>query len=143
MAMNFSDKQNRDITAARLAGLIQAMVHEIDMFGRDPQTLLETEYLPLYSQLQELGFTDRGEIKWLLINSLERNHGVIFHKTTLGFGFEYRGQLFEVASKIEARSGDRFQFPSELRELEAKYKGYEIQYTVSVKSGDTHAIVRL
>ncbi|ATA65611.1 hypothetical protein 2050HW_00276 [Serratia phage vB_SmaM_ 2050HW] len=143
MAINFTEKQTRSITAARIAGLVQALAHEVAMFGRDPQTLLETEYLPLYSQLQDLGFNAKGDIKWMLLQDLERSHGIAFHKTDLGFGFQFKGLTLEVASKIEAQNSTGGKdFPSVIRNREAKYKGYEVVYAVATKTGSDHAIVR-
>lgn len=119
----FSEKQTLAITAARIAGLLRALYHETEFVDTKPQILLETEYLPLYCQLQDICFNSKGEIRWLLLNALEKTNDkhqdIVVYKTDLGFGIEMRGRVrLEVASKLEARvPGELFNydFPSVIR----------------------------
>lgn len=123
--INFNDKSILDITAARCLGLIRSLFHETEFVNTDPQTLLETEYLPLYSQLQDLCFNKDGGIKWLFLNTIEEQsylrdfREVDFYKTDVGFGFTVRGKVrFEVASKLEAAvpgQDNVFDMPTTLR----------------------------
>lgn len=119
----FSEKQTLAITAARIAGLLRALYHETEFVETAPQVLFETEYLPVYCQLQDLCFTKQGELKWLLLNAIEqtndRYRDIEIYKSTLGFGISLRGKVqLEVASKLEARvPGTLFDydFPSAIR----------------------------
>lgn len=121
---NFSEKQVLAITAARIAGLIRALYHETEFVDTNPQTLLETEYLPLYSQLQSLAFDKAGNINWALLDFIELSNNkykdIEIYKTELGIGIQIRGKIrVEVASEIEARRPgfeDGFDFPSTIRE---------------------------
>ncbi|CAM8750785.1 hypothetical protein CENTIMANUS_00182 [Klebsiella phage vB_KpM_Centimanus] len=121
--ITFNEKQTLAITAARIAGLLRALYHETEFVDTPAQTLLETEYFPLYSQLQDLSFNRKGEIKWLLLNAIETSNDkyqdIEFYKTELGIGIQIRGKVrIEVASRQEAlRPGKEifFDFPSEIR----------------------------
>lgn len=119
----FSEKQTLAITAARIAGLLRALYHETEFVETEPQILLETEYLPLYAQLQDLCFNSKGEIRWLLLNELEKINGkhqdIVAYKTEYGLGISIRNKVqLEIASKLEAKvpgSVLAYDFPSTMR----------------------------
>lgn len=121
--ITFNEKQTLAITAARIAGFLRALYHETEFVDTPAQALLETEYFPLYSQLQDLSFNRKGEIKWLLLNAIEASNDkyqdIEFYKTTLGVGIQIRGKVrVEVASRQEAlRPGKEiiYDLPSVIR----------------------------
>lgn len=121
--ITFTDKQTLAITAARIAGLLRALYHETEFVDTPAQILFETEYYPLYAQLQDIAFDRKGDIKWLLLNAIENTNDkyrdIECYKTDLGIGIQIRKTVrIEVASRREAlRPGKEvaFDFPSEIR----------------------------
>lgn len=120
MKTNFADKHVLEITAARCVGLIRSIYVDPLFDGKNAQALLESEYVTLYAQLQEICFFNNGELRWALPLAMEKLDGVLVYKTELGLGISLHEKMhIEIASKLEALApgkGNVYDFPSVIRE---------------------------
>lgn len=130
MAITFTEKQQREQTAAGCVGLLRSMAEDPCRRHMSNQEFFETEYVALYEMLQQNAFTSTGEVKWILLTAMMQcNTKVDVYKSDLGIYLQYGDDLVvEVASLTEAvtyvQGVKVFETPSVIHAKEGKVPRY-------------------